>query len=82
MLNNPVQWDTDPSERTRVLSTGLGKFLIGQHKHFSYGEVGEESQGRAGAALGGTGELRTIALYRWYQSIFAFKQEEQISSPS
>lgn len=54
MLNHPVQQDTDPLEVTRALSAGFGKFLLDRHKDFSYGEVGEESWGRAGAASGDT----------------------------
>lgn len=53
VLNNLVQQDADPSEGTRALSTGLGKFLLDRHKNFSYGEVEEESQGRGWSGCGG-----------------------------
>ena len=54
MLHHPVQQDTDPLEGTRALSAGFGKFLLDRHTNISYGEVGEESWGRAGAASGDT----------------------------
>lgn len=54
MLNHPVQQGTDPSERTRTLSTGLGNCLLGRYQTFIYWKVKEETWAGAGAALGDT----------------------------
>lgn len=52
MPSNSAQQDTDPSEW--ALCTGLGNYLLGRHKTFSYGEMEEETWAGAGGALGDT----------------------------
>lgn len=74
ILNNPVQQDTDPSEWTRTLSTGLRDCLLGVIGRW------KRRPGAGRAALGDTRGLRAIALYSWYRSIFTFEQGEQTCS--